>query len=46
MDSIKNLESAQLALIQLEHKEKVFYICLQAGLLAIAALSTLSMFML
>jgi len=40
METIKNLESAQLALIQLEHKEKVFYICLQAGLLAIAALST------
>lgn len=46
METIKRLESAQLALIQLEHKEKVFYICLQAGILAIAALSTLSIFML
>lgn len=44
MDSIKKLESAQLALIQLEHKEKVFYICLQVGLLAIAVLSTLLIF--
>ncbi len=42
MESIKNLESAQLALIQLEHKEKVFYIYLQTALLAIGILSTLS----
>jgi len=41
MKSIKDLESAQLALINLNHKEKVIYICLEAAVLAVAVLSTL-----